>query len=641
MIRISALFSDNMVMQRDRPLPVWGWTEPGKKVEASIGKNTAKGVAGADGKFVVMLAPMPAGGPYELIVKGSSRVIVRNVMLGEVWICSGQSNMQWPVNNSANAAAEVAAAACPGIRLFSVPRLALIERQADIAAKWQECSPDTVKDFSAVGYFFGRELHRRLGVPVGLINSSWGGTRIEAWISRESLMTDPPCRKMVERYETFLASPEREQIVAKIASLPADPLERERLLVHPDPGNLGFGQGWAAPGFDDSAWPSINLPAAWQQIGHDFSGVFWFRREVNIPSAWAGKDLILSVGACDKHDTTYFNNEHIGSIGFENTNAWCTTRRYTIPGRLARPGRNVVAVRVYSFRNQGGMIGPENDMWMAPAANAAAVKIPLTGPWRYQIEHNFGVIVSASTPFGPGNPNSPHILFDSMINPLLPFALRGFIWYQGESNAGSARYYRSQMPLMIRDWRKAWGSDNLCFLLVQLANYKAVMDEPSKSTWAELREAQLMALSEPDTGMAVAIDIGDANDIHPKNKQEAGRRLSLAALAKAYGEDIVYSGPIIESWNIEGDTIRLRFKHIGGGLTSVGGAPLKGFAVAGNDRVFHWAEAVIAGDTILVRSKDVPRPVAARYAWADNPVCNFINKEKLPASPFRTDNWPG
>jgi sialate O-acetylesterase len=385
----------------------------------------------------------------------------------------------------------------------------------------------------------------------------------------------------------------------------------------------------------------MTLPCGWQQAGHNISGVFWFRREVFVPAAWAGRDLVLRLGACDKHDSTYFNNEPVGGLGMEIPDAWSTRRIYRVPGRHVRAGRNLVAVRVYSYMYQGGMIGPAAQMRLEPADEPAAAPVALDGDWRYRIEHDFGFVAPPVLSSGPGNHNSPHILFDSMIHPLLPYASRGVLWYQGEGNCERAAHYRALLPALIRDWRAAWNSPGLSFFFVQLANHGPRLELPGESLWAELRETQLEARTLPGTAMAVTIDIGDAADIHPVNKQEVGRRLALAARALIFGEKLVHSGPVLRSWAVEGGAVRLEFDSMGGGLaTSDGRSPI-GFAVAGRDRMFHCAGARIEGDTVVVRADEIPAPLAVRYAWADNPDCNLVNREGLPASPFRTDEWPG
>jgi len=636
-VKLAGVFSDHMVLQRNIRLPIWGWADPGEKVVVSLAGRTARATAGADGKWMAKLPPLPAGGPYELTVAGRPKLVLRDVMIGEVWVCSGQSNMEWRVAASKNAAEESAAADYPNLRFFSVPLKAENAPQGDVRSAWERCSPESVSRFSAVGYFFGREIHRRTGLPVGLINASWGGTYAEAWTSRKALMSEPLFRRVVEEYEYELAHP-----TEALKELRAKQEEWAAKYEIKDVNNVGEAEGWHEPGLAADDWKEMDLPRNWQSVGHRHSGVFWFRREVTLPDDWAGRDLALGLGALDKSDVTYFNGVRVGSLTMEQTpDAWCTSRAYTVPGRLVRPGRNVLAVRVFSNIYEGGFIGTPQQMRLA-REDGKGEPVPLAGPWRYKIEANFGLVPPPPPkPRGPGNPNSPHILFDSMIHPLLPYAIRGAIWYQGESNAGQARQYRKLFPLMIRSWRQAWKQGNFPFLFVQLANYTRRPDQPVESTWAELREAQTMTLSLPNTGMAVTIDIGDADNIHPANKQDVGIRLALPALAKVYGfKGLVHSGPVFRSMRKRRGRIRLEFDHVAGGLVARGGA-LKGFAVAGKDRKFVWAEAKIVGDRVEVWSDDVPQPAAVRYAWSDNPPCTLYNASELPASPFRTDSWPG
>jgi sialate O-acetylesterase len=377
----------------------------------------------------------------------------------------------------------------------------------------------------------------------------------------------------------------------------------------------------------------------WQNFGHNYSGVFWFRKTIDVPAAWAGKPLSLRIGAVDKQDVTYFNGEKVGSTGKGvDVSCWNVQRDYQVPGHLVKAGLNVIAVRAYSFVFAGGMIGPAALMRVVPATGLGDA-LPLDGTWRYQMEHNLGLTQPPLQPQGPNNPHSPYILHDTMIAPLQPYAIRGAIWYQGESNAGRANEYRSLLTDMVRSWRSGWGQGDFPFIQVQLANFKAAQDYEPASSWALLREAQTGLLSEPNTGMAVAIDIGDAADIHPTNKLDVGHRLAQWALAKTYGKSIVPSGPMYRSMTIEGSKIRLYFDHIGAGLHCDGPA-LRTFVVAGVDRLFRTANAVIEGQTVVVSSAEVPEPVAVRYAWADNPEgCNLRNVEGLPASPFRTDAW--
>lgn len=639
-MKLASLFSHHMVLQRDMEIPVWGWAEPGSQVTVELASHCALATAGADGKWLAKLPALAAGGgPLMLTARtqGAESLVITDVLVGEVWLCSGQSNMEFPLSEEIHFKEGSVVAEHPTIRLFQVPKIAALEPQADTQAQWKICTPESACSFSAVAYFHGLELQRRLGVPVGLINASWGGTFAEAWTSREGLLAEPTLHQMVADCDRLLPCDENEA------------QERRRLRAQwgqtyekrPVPPNLGFEQGWANPDDNQEGWNPIKTPGYWQSAGLNFSGVVWFRREVDIPSAWAGQDLTLSLGACDKSDWTYFNGEFMGSLTFEeNANSWCTPRVYTVPGRLVKAGKNVVAVRVFSHLYDAGMTGPAARMFVQPVAAAPADAISLAGIWTYRVEHNFGIIPPAP-PLAPcDDPGMPSALYSGMIAPLVPYALRGAIWYQGESNADRPHQYRTLFPALIRDWRRLWGQDHLHFYFVQLANFKTPPEIPGESCWAQLREAQALALALPDTGMAVIIDIGDETDIHPKNKKDVGFRLAFNALSKVYGlKDVVPSGPLYKGCKVEGSQVRISFDHLGGGLVARGGV-LKAFSIAGADRKFLWANARIEGDTVVVSSPEVSDPVAVRYGWADNPPCNLYNQAGLPAAPFRTDDFP-
>ena len=489
-VRLPAVISDNMVLQAGSRVSLWGWADPNEEINVAVSWRKVDWTIQADntGKWSFQMTAPEVGGPYEITLKGKNTIAVKNILAGEVWVCSGQSNMQMALQDAANAKEEIAAANCPQIRLFTVTRKVADKPQDDCTGKWVACSPETAGSFSAAGYFFGRELHKELKQPIGLIHTSWGGTAAEAWTSPVALQENPNLEPILKRY-------------------------REALAVYPQ----------AKAKYDEAM-------AKWPE----------------------------------------------------------TAKKAKAEGKQAPPRPGL--------------------------------------------------------PMGPENPNSPSGLYNAMIAPLVPYTIRGAIWYQGESNAGRAYQYRDLFPTMIKSWWNAWGQEgqeDFAFLFVQLANFMDVKEEPGDSTWAELREAQLMTLELPNTGMAVIVDIGDAKNIHPVNKQDVGKRLALWALANSYGKEVVYSGPIYESMEKKDNKIVLSFDHVGGGLVAKGGEPLKGFATAGADRKFVWAEAKIEGDQIVVSSEKVTDPVAVRYAWADNPVCNLYNKADLPASPFRTDTWPG
>ena len=632
-MKLASLFSHHMVLQQGRPIPVWGWAESGQKIRVELAGHTVEAVTGEDSQWMAHLPALDAGGPYTLTVStdGSDPLILKDVLIGEVWICSGQSNMEFGLVSAHNASEEIPRADFPQIRTFKVPKVAAIEPQPDVEGHWDVCSPKTAPSFSAVAYFFGVNLHRRLNVPVGLIHSSWGGTTAEAWTSLGGLRGSPKLSHFAETIEMIQSDDEAQgECQEQYADWVKTYVER------PAPPNLGEESGWANPDADPSDWSPIIVPGHWKRSGYDFNGVLWYRREIQIPHEWAGRDLLLSIGACDKSEWTYFNGHFLGSLTMQDTpNAWSTSRVYTIPGDQVRDGKNVVCVRVYSNLYDSGMTGPAEKLFARPADEPDAEAISLNGNWTCRVEHRFDPI--PPQPPG-GQPHTiPSSLYNGMIAPLVPYAARGAIWYQGESNTGRAEEYRILFPTMIRDWRRNWGQESFAFHFVQLANYQAPTDDPGNlSTWAELREAQASTLSLPETGMAVILDAGEEHDIHPSNKLDVGQRLAWSALAEVYAQkDIPASGPQFRSLEKDGAELRVHFDLFGSQLAS-SEKPLPGFAIAGSDGIFHWAQAVVNGNTVQLTSSEVPAPKMARYAWADNPPSSLYNTFGQPAAPFRT-----
>ena len=635
-VRLPALVGSHMVLQRDRPSRVWGWAAAGEAVRVSLGGVSREANAGADGRWSVELPARPAGGPFELTIAGRNTITLEDVWVGEVWVGSGQSNMEWPLAR-ATGGPEAARAGCDGLRLFTVARATSLRPKDDVSGQWVACDATTAPGFSAVAFYFGLELQRALGVKVGLVHSSWGGTPAEAWTSREALAAEKTLAPMVADFDAALSDAVAQRaFAARLAAW-------EKANYHQDAGNDGASSGWQKPETATPDWSRMDVPQQWENAGLAIDGAVWFRRVIEVPAGWAGKELRLSLGALDDFDTTYFAGEEVGHTGSETPGYWSLPRKYTVPGRLARPGSTVVAVRVFDHYGNGGWSGAAPDLWLAPA-DATAPAIPLAGPWQYKVERSLPPATPdfATQPraLSPDNPNSPTVLYGAMVAPLTPLAIRGVVWYQGESNAGAAHQYRTLFPALVRDWRRAWGQGDFPFLFVQLANFMPRAAAPGESAWAELREAQTMTLALPHTGMAVAIDIGETGDIHPKNKQDVGRRLALWALADTYGTPLVKSGPLYESVSVEGGALRVRFRHAAGLRTSDGSAP-RAFAVSGANRAWHRAEARIDGETVVVSSPAVEKPVAVRYAWADNPDATLQNGQGLPASPFRSDDWPG
>ncbi len=648
-VELPAVFSDHAVLQRNMEIPVWGKAAPGYLVAVEFAGQRKTTVAGDEGDWIVRLDPVPAGGPYTLTVATELTAVTReDILVGDVWICSGQSNMAWPVSRANNPTQEVADANYPGIRLFTVPRGLAVEPQWDVDGQWTPCTPDNAAGFSAVGYYFGRELHRRANVPVGLINTSWGGTRAQPWTPRRYLEGRPEYNEMLAEYDEKAGDPD--QVAQKLTdhrrAMERYQRQWDELLAGLSKLDRGLENNWAAPGLDPNGWKTMTLPTLWEQAGlKGFDGVVWFRREVDLPADWAGKDCLLSLGAIDDDDRTYVNGVQVGHIGYGDENHWQTPRKYTVPGRLIQPGRNVIAVRVFDGGGGGGIYGRPERMRITPADRADLQGISLTGEWQYRIGYGGEGEEVPQRPRRPGQFRGVGYIWNAMVAPLVPYGISGAIWYQGESNAGEPQLYARLFPDMIRFWRRRWGQGDFPFLFVQLANFMAPSSQPASGGWARIREAQAEALKLPATAMAVAIDIGEADDIHPRNKQEVGRRLALAALARALDREVVYSGPIYEGMSVEGNKVRIRFRHVDGGLVARGqGGELKGFAIAGQDRNWVWAEAKIAEDkpgTVLVWSPKVANPAAVRYAWASNPdKANLYNAANLPAAPFRTDDWP-
>ncbi len=634
-IKLAGIFGDHMVLQRQKTVRVWGTADAEEQVTVSFHGQTVTARAGKDGTWMAELQPMEAGGPFELTVAGKNKIVLKDVLVGEVWLCSGQSNMGFGVGGVENAKAEIDTANFPNIRHFGKALEYDDKPTSRMTGTWTVCSPATVGGFSAVAYFFGRTLYKDLNVPIGLINSSWGATNAEQWISQAGYLS----LNNLPSVKTFKKG--LQDIKAAQAEYEKKAAEWERKTFTSDPGNKGFNRGWARKDLAATDWKVGNLPQFWEGIpGLNIDGAVWFRKDVEIPSEWTGKDLVLTLGPIDDFDTTYFNNVQIGFTGKETAEWWKHPRQYTVPGKLVTAGHSVIAVRVFDRWKEGGFAGTKDQMALFPAGQPTKA-IELAGAWSYKIEYRVDTHPEIPIPSGPVSPNSiysPGAMYNGMIHPLNPFAIRGVTWYQGENNLYRWPEYRELLAGLIRDWRNQRHEGNFPFLIVQLPNFATVVPDPSDGNWARIREAQLWSAENlPNCGVAVTIDLGDARDVHCRNKQDVGYRLALAAEGLVYGKKITYSGPIYQSMKIEGNRIRLRFKHVGGGLVAKGGGPVKGFAVAGKDLKFVWAEVVIDGNTVVVSCKSVKNPVAVRYAWADNPIFNLYNKAGLPASPFRTD----
>lgn len=636
------LFSDGAVLQRGKPLTVWGWSVPGSVTTVVLSGTGLAGkpvsaTADADGRWQTQIGTFAAGGPYVLTASnGTATVAAKDVLMGDVWLCGGQSNMEWAVKNAAHFEAEKASADLPMIRMIKVEKNNASHPQQLIKGSWKPANSTTVGDFSAVGYFFGRDLHTALNVPIGLVSSSWGGTNAEAWVSGKTLSAMPEFAPAVAEFTKLVQDVEAQAAsTGKTYDQLLDAWIRAR-----DPGSAAS-LGWADPGFDDRAWSAVELPGAiaGKAAGVDdaYKGTLWLRCRFTIGADMVGTKVALNLGRQRAIETVFVNGRRVAGADIPPGVTW-RERRIALPADVLVAGENVIAIRLVELQGKARLdAGAANDMCLLPAGGQA---VPLPTAWRAQA--GTALATMGPLPLRYDRTQLATALHNGMIAPLLPMSMTGVIWYQGENNAGRAFRYRSLLPALIADWRQGFAQGDVPFLIVQLANHKKRLDQPAESDWAELREAQaLTAASVPKAGLAVAIDIGEADNIHPANKQEVGRRLALAAQAIAYGKPVEWSGPWYRTQAVKGSAIRLSFDHVGGGLVASDGKPLTGFAIAGEDRRFVWAEARIEGDAVVVRAPAVAKPVAVRYAWADNPACNLASKAGLPAVPFRTDDWPG
>lgn len=636
-VKMSPLFTDNMVLQQKTDAPVWGTALPGRTVTVRTSWNKAsyKATAGEDGKWMVKVATPKAGGPYSVTVteEGGNAVVIGNVLIGEVWLCSGQSNMEMPVKGWGlvmNYEQELKdAAKYPKIRFLEVQRnvspCPVDDFKAD-ADGWMVCSPETLEEFSATAYFFGREIHLKRNVPVGLINASWGGTIIEAWMSKASLAGVKDLEDEAQRVSEWPACKDERHAHYKKG---ID--DWNRLAKAYDDAYINIDVDFPTEWQDVSEWDDMKLPGQIEAVYPGLDGHVLARRYVDIPASWEGKALKIHIASVDDKDVTYFNGVKVGE-----GEGWNTPRVYDVPAELVKAGKTIVALRIIDAGAAGGVNG-EDDTFFIEGPDGE--KLSLLGEWKSKKTADYSCF-----PARPVNmyddPNWSTVLYNTMIHPLVPYAVKGAIWYQGCSNTDRAYQYRDLMTLMIEDWRKAWGYD-FPFYITQISSWQKYQTAPEESSWAELREAQDIASRvTSNTGMIVTTDIGDEFDIHPKNKQEVGRRLALQALNKTYGMPVECSGPVFDRYEVDGNVIRLYFTSVAKGLVAKGG-DLEGFTIAGADRRFYWADARIKGNCVEVTCKDVDRPLAVRYAWANNPVGNLFNSLGLPAGPFRTDDWPG
>lgn len=666
-VQVPAIFSDHLVLQRGAKTPVWGSADPGEHVSVVLGKITAETVASAQGKWKVLLdLSNAAQGPQMLAVEGKTRLEIQDVLVGEVWLCSGQSNMAFRLKEGREIQADVENSEGLPIRYFLVQGPASPAPREACPGKWIVAGPETTPEFSAVAFFFARKLAAQLNSPVGLISASVGGTPIEAWTSAEAIATMPDLKASAD---------------ALFRKWQEDgPKARDTFQLAMTQWQGKYGRADVSTGKvedflneDTANWTDIQLLGNTRDAGLPAGGSVWLRTTVNVPIEPApGSYWAVDVATPSGLHAVFVNGKKVGDVGdFGQVVSFAGgMRRYTLPLGLLHSGKNSIAVRVFHPGDELGIQGNPSRLDVEWQQAGDASKVSLIGKWKAKMEKALPPLTDVMKKDYPPAPEKPpgassvaSTLFNGLINPIIPYGIRGAIWYQGEANAGRAYQYQKSFPLMIRDWRTKWGQGDFPFYFCQLANFQGKVSDPKDSAWAELREAQSMALKLPNTGEAVLIDIGEAGNIHPRNKKDAGERLALAALANTYGKQVAFSGPVYKQMSVEGDQIRLQFSHVDGGLVAgqlpveylkrsspwetaplrrnSPDSPLEGFAICGEDRQWVWANARIDGDAVLVRSEKVAHPIAVRYAWADNPNANLTNASGLPASPFRTDDFPG
>jgi len=625
-LRLPAMVSDSMILQRDRPVNIWGWWKGEGPVTIQFRGKRYTAKANDSQRWQLQLPATPAGGPYTLTIQaGNETKTIHDILMGDVWLCSGQSNMEFIMGKlTEKYPDEIAHSANPFIREFQVTLQYAMHPKEELNGKWRVANPANIGSFSAVAYFMVKALYDKYKVPMAVIKSTWGGTPAESWISEDGVRD---FSGYLERYHFYQDS----------ANMNAA-IQRERTITSQwqadaKAGDIGLmpANDWKTKEFPAEKSGKMQVPGFWEKYGlKEKDGVVWCKKQIEITPAQAKENAWLELGMIDDADSTYVNGVWVGS----STNKY-VLRKYPIPTGLLYPGSNTITVRIVDTDGNGGFIAEKKYK-----LQFAESEINLAGEWQYCVGNTIPALPVASFI---KMSTQPITLFNAMIQPLIPYTIKGAAWYQGESNGGRPGDYRQLLTALIRDWRNRWQQGDFPFLVVQLANYMEIVKEPGESGWANLREAQQQVSQDlPNVGLAVTIDIGETYDVHPLNKKEVGERLSLAARKLAYGEKrIVASGPTLVSYKKLGNKIALTFRDVGSGLLAASNLPLQQFAIAGSDRKFVWANATIVDkQTIWVSSDQVPNPESVRYAWANNPKgCNLYNKEGLPASPFRTDAW--
>lgn len=622
-LRLHTMVSNGMVLQRNADVKIWGWSEPNEDIIVRFLNHSYQATADSNGKWSVTLMKQEAGGPYEMEIEsknGEEKILLHDILIGEVWICSGQSNMQLPMARVKDKYPDIVANTNnPYIRQFDVPEHYDFHKPCEDTeySEWKAVSQDTILDFTAAGFFFAKELYETYSVPIGLIKNAIGGSHVEAWMNRDSLKKYP---EAIKKADTFSS----DEYVEKL-QISQDNREKEwyERLDKEDQGLQPGHTQWYAENYEDADWKTMQIPSYLVDAGLGLkNGVYWFRKDITLPASLAGQPARIFMGRIVDADYVYINGEFVGTTGYQYP-----PRKYDVPAGLLKEGKNTIAVRLISNRGKAGFI-TEKPYELIFGSQT----IDISGEWKWHL--------GAYAEMLPDRfflNQIPTSLFNGMFAPVSEYTVKGVIWYQGESNTPEPEIYEDLFTTMIQEWRKELKQENLPFLYVQLPNYLERENMQALNKWPLLRESQLETLKLPNTAMAVAIDVGEWNDLHPLNKQAVGKRLALAARKIAYGEDIVAMGPIYHHMEVQGNQAILSFTNIGTGLMSKDGEKLRNFQIAGADGVYQEADAVIEKDHVIVSCDKVGAPSTVRYAWSDSPVnINFYNKEGLPASPFRT-----
>ena len=616
-VRLPRIVRDSMILQRDAPVKIWGWAKANEPVTVRFNNNKYRTKADAAGDWAITIPPVKAGGPYTMHIIASNTITLNQILFGDVWFCSGQSNMVHQLNiHDVTYATEIQQANYPMIRQFLVPVLTDVQApQKDLpTGYWTAAVGEETRPFSAVAYFFAKQLYERYKIPIGIINASVGGTPIEAWTSEEGL------KDFAQQTAIIQQNKDTAWINKRSNSKAASPKEQT---------DAGITGKWFDATYQPAGWRSINIPGYWEDQGiRDLNGIVWYRKEIDIPVSMINKPAKVFLGRIVDADELYINGKQVGKTTYQYPQ-----RRYAVPVNLLKAGKNIFTIRVTNNSGKGGFV-PGKPYCIFAGTDT----IDLKGTWQYKVGDVFPVMAGNGPAGGISFQNQPTALYNAMVAPATNYTIKGFCWYQGEANTGRAEEYADLLPALINDWRNKWKLGKIPFLNVQLPGYMDYNYTPAESNWAMLRESQLKALAVENTALAVAIDLGEWNDIHPDNKKDVGKRLALAARKIAYGEDIVYSGPIYQSSIVKGNEIIISFNHTGSGLTTNDDEPLSDFAIAGADKKFVWAKTKIEDNKVIVWNDAIKNPVYVRYAWADNPINpNLFNKEGLPAAPFRTD----